>query len=1197
MKVIRCPNCHASLPGIAKYCATCGSSLPSLTQSSDSKNKSTRTVKKHNRPAALKVPRFYTVATGENDGNQETGSHGAATSVKLEQNAAVSGSEAIAPAQQIDDKFEISDDYDMHRRATWSKIVTYKTPRVGLPPVIPVTTIPSPPPVTPKPATPPPAPPAQPGRVPPEEPRRVPTHLFSWISVVVLAGLLLGGIFGIAVSLGRGILGQPSHTAGTLTLQVTPFTIAPGGIITLHGSYFSPSGHVGLTRDTDIEIVDTGGANIIQADESGSFSDTVIVDPAWGAGPHIIRAEDAILHKSASFTIMVSGQSTSLRPAHLLFSLNAIDFGSGDQATNSTQVITLSNAGGGQITWQATTTQAWLLISPNSGTFASGQNMQVVVAVDRSNLKVGSYPAGVIFTSNAGQYTLPVKMTVTQLQPGHEAVLQLTPPVLSFSGVDGGANPPGQVVTVSNPGVRPLQWGASSSTSDGSNWLSVNPQSGTVNTGNSQPVTVSININALLPGVYSGWVNFTNQATEAVKDSPQTVFVSVTIVPQCGIQVSPGSLTFTGVYLQPQPAPKVISVGVIQGCSTTLHWSAFVTTNQGGPWLKIGITAGVTPTQPSVAVSVAGLTPGTYTGSIIFSSSAGTLTLPVTFIMGQPTTPIIATTPALLAFSDITGQPNPVPQAVTVTNSGGGTLTWQATAATVVGGAWLSVTPATSNLISHQSATITVTATLLATLTPATYNGTITITGIDSLGKPATGSPQSMPVTFVVQAPCTIAATPPALTFLGVVGHPNPATQPATIGASGACVNALNWTAAVAPTPAGGPWLTTTPATGIASKTASSATSVGVALAGLTSGTYSGAITITAIDSVTKTAVGAPQTITVTLTVQPACTLQVPSVAGETFATEAGSNPAAQTFTIGVIGGCVGAVTITPTATMGTGTGWLAVSPASAPVASGTAATFTVTVTSAALVAGSYAGSISLAAVDGGIAITGSPQTVAVTLNDLAPPALTTGPALTFNAITGTNTQPITITNTGGEPLNWTAVLAAGAPAFVSLSAGAGTNLAGGTSVPVNVIVNATGVAGGSTFTTSVIISAIDPITNLAVAGSPATIPITINIAPPNMALSASSLTFTTTAGTNPAAQPITIQNTGGDTLTWAVGTPSATWLTVTPTSGSDTASQSSLIAFNVNVAGLAVGTYPATVVITPSVGTAVTVNVSLTVN
>src|SRR5260370_40504043 len=107
------------------------------------------------------------------------------------------------------------------------------------------------------------------------------------------------------------------------------------------------------------------------------------------------------------------------------------------------------------------------------------------------NLEVGEVGANVLFTLTAAPTpNLPVKMGAEPLQPGHEAV-QLTPPVLTFTGTDGSLDPPGQVVTVSNPGKLPLQWSASSATSDGSSWLTVDPQSGTVTRGNSQPVTVS----------------------------------------------------------------------------------------------------------------------------------------------------------------------------------------------------------------------------------------------------------------------------------------------------------------------------------------------------------------------------------------------------------------------------------------------------------------------------------------------------------------------------------------------------------------------------------------------------------------------------------------------------------------------------------------------------------------------------------
>ena len=181
--------------------------------------------------------------------------------------------------------------------------------------------------------------------------------------------------------------------------------------------------------------------------------------------------------------------------------------------------------------------------------------------------------------------------------------------------------------------------------------------------------------------------------------------------------------------------------------------------------------------------------------------------------------------------------------------------------------------------------------------------------------------------------------------------------------------------------------------------------------------------------------------------------------------------------------------------------------------------------------------------------------------------------------------------------MNWTAALDPAAPSFITLSAGSGTNLLGGTSTTTSVNINATGLPGGSSYTTSVKITAFDPITGNVVVGSPSTIAVTITIAPPQMALSASSLAFTTTAGSNPAAQTISIQNTGGDTLSWKVGAPSAAWLTVTPASGSDIAQASSTITFKVNAAGLSPGTYNATVVITPTPGTAVTVQVKLTVN
>ena len=67
---------------------------------------------------------------------------------------------------------------------------------------------------------------------------------------------------------------------------------------------------VGLTRDANMPITDMSGTSVIRADKTGSFSDTVWVDPSWGSGPHIIRAEDAYSHKSAKTTVNVTGQAS-----------------------------------------------------------------------------------------------------------------------------------------------------------------------------------------------------------------------------------------------------------------------------------------------------------------------------------------------------------------------------------------------------------------------------------------------------------------------------------------------------------------------------------------------------------------------------------------------------------------------------------------------------------------------------------------------------------------------------------------------------------------------------------------------------------------------------------------------------------------------------------------------------------------------
>jgi hypothetical protein len=897
---------------------------------------------------------------------------------------------------------------------------------------------------------------------------RSPKAVF-WLWMVVL--LVLVGAVGLTGSIEHS---NPYLQYGPLSLQVTPQELTIGATMSLRGVNFSPQGLIGLTRDASIPILDTAGASITHSDDQGNFTDTIQVQANWGSGSHTINAEDARTHKVTSFPVVVSGDNeVALRPSHLQLSVENLDLGSGDQAEDNKETILLTNPGSGQISWQGSSTQPWLMMTPQSGTFYSGTQSKVIIAVDRSSLQPGSHSAQITFTSNVGEIPLNVTAQVTSLDPKNQAVLQVTPPVLSFTGNDGGLGPEPQVVTIGDPGVQPLSWVASTDVP----WLSLSAHGGTLQPGNTTQVITSVDTRTLLPGVYTASINISTRAFGTVLHSSQSIDVTVTVTPYCDLMFSSGVLSFTAAYLQSDPPAKSVSVTSSLSCPAPLDWT--VTSNAN--WLTVSNWSGTTPSSLFVSVHLNGLAPGSYSGELTFASSAGMQKLLVSFILGQPGTPVLSVGSSSLVFDTAVGAQSPPRQAIHLTNSGVRSLLWYANAVTQEGGTWLSISPASGGLAAYQSRTLSV---------------------------------------------------------------------------------------AINPT-------------------------------GLPVGTYYGTVVITAVDKITQQVIGPPQRVAIMLNVGPACTLQAPSTSMMQFSTVQGTNPAAQTFNVSVTGTCFGNVTVTPVATMVTDSGWLAVSPGSATIESGQSATFTVQVNSASLKAGLYSGSISLSAVSDGVVIAGSSQTIKVTLANGSGAVLAVSPSsLTFNSTTGTSSQTITISNTATGGLNWTAALQSGAPAFVSLSATSGTNLAGGQNATVDVSVNATGVASGQ-YNTSVQISATDVGTGLPLSNSPITIPVTINVAAPVMKLSATSLSFSTTEKSNPADQTIQLSNTGSGTLTWSVGKPSQSWLSVSPSSGSCAAGSSSTLTFTINVSGLAASStaYQATVVITPSSGAAVTVTVTLTVN
>jgi hypothetical protein len=289
-----------------------------------------------------------------------------------------------------------------------------------------------------------------------------------------------------------------------------------------------------------------------------------------------------------------------------------------------------------------------------------------------------------------------------------------------------------------------LNWSAS----DNAAWLTLSPASGTGN----GTVAVNATTGTLTAGSYSGTV--TLSATGA---TPVTVPVSFTVtaapVPPA-IGASPTSLSFTAQQGGSNPAAQTVSISNTGG--GTLNWSA----SDNAAWLTLSPASGTGNGTVAVNATTGTLTAGSYSGTVTLSATGATpVTVPVSFtVTAAPAN--IGVNPASLSFTATQGAANPANQSMTINNTGGGSLSWNVSD----NASWLSLNPT-----SGSSTPGPVTASVNTSgLVAGTYNAAITITA-----NGAANTPQTMPVSLVVTAPSTGAATLTwnASTSSSVVGY------------------------------------------------------------------------------------------------------------------------------------------------------------------------------------------------------------------------------------------------------------------------------------------------------------------------------------------------------------------------------------------------------------------------------------------
>ena len=455
------------------------------------------------------------------------------------------------------------------------------------------------------------------------------------------------------------------------------------------------------------------------------------------------------------------------------------------------------------------------------------------------------------------------------------AVISLAPGSATFSATAGAANPAAQTVAVTNTGVGPLAGLAAGTVTYGvsepTGWLNATLDQATA------PATLTLQpaTGSLAAGTYHATVPITSaQAT----NSPQTVAVTFTVAVGPAIGLASTSLTFNATAGGADPASQTIAVTNGGGGSLTGLVAGSVTYGSGTGWLTATLDVTTAPATLTVHAATGALAAGSYTATIPVTSpvaSNSPRTVSVTFAVTAG--PAIGLSSSTVTFTDTVSVANQPAKTVTVTNTGGGTLTGLVAGAPNYGTGptnWLtaSVSPTTA------PATLTLT-TAKGALGPGTYTATVPITSAV-----ASNSPQTVTVTFTIVAGPAIGLSSSTVTFTDTVGVPDKPAKTVTVTNTGG--GTLTGLVAGAPNYGTGPtnWLTASVSPTTAPATLTLTTAKGV----LGPGTYTATVGITS-----AVAGNSPQTVTVTFTVAPVPLVRMVLTPGYGILPPAGTLPLA----------------------------------------------------------------------------------------------------------------------------------------------------------------------------------------------------------------------------------------------------------------------------------------------------------------
>lgn len=365
----------------------------------------------------------------------------------------------------------------------------------------------------------------------------------------------------------------------------------------------------------------------ISSVQPGTYTATITVTPTLPAA----LASLTVLPTSIAVTLEVSTGSRISTASNCCAFFEPVQ----NNPATGPDMLTLTSNGtpaAFTVTLGACASGNWLSVTPSSG-------------ITPATLTFTANPVGLNLPGNLQQYQCPITiqgpansiaLTATLMVIGGSSssppppVIKATPDFLDFQFSSPGLAPAPKTVSVTSNG-NPIT--VSVETQSGGNWLSA-----VVVEGNPSVVTVSVSP-TLAPGMYSGTVSI---ASAGLASFAMYVGVTVLGVPPSEVPLiaTPSPVLLTG----PAGSPMAQSVGLALSApgGIPVAFTVSGSTSDGGNWLTIYDSSGITTADADIQASSAQLAPGIYHGSATVTWGNGNLVVPLIFTvtasLGRPPT-------------------------------------------------------------------------------------------------------------------------------------------------------------------------------------------------------------------------------------------------------------------------------------------------------------------------------------------------------------------------------------------------------------------------------------------------------------------------------------------------------------------------------------------------------------------------------